>query len=55
VDNFLNFFPKCLYGDDDMLVLDNVVLNENYAMIPKEERQDFDAALYKIQNKQYQL
>jgi hypothetical protein len=43
-ENLLDFFPKCLYGDDEMVVLENVVLDDNFIMLSKEERQDLFTA-----------
>jgi len=36
----LDFFPKCLYGDAEMIVLENLVLDSNYVMLSSGERQD---------------
>jgi len=36
----LDFFPKCLHGDDEMVVQENLVLDSNYVMHCKDERQD---------------
>jgi len=40
VENMLDFFPKCFYGDEEMVVQENLVLDENYVMHSKDERQD---------------
>jgi hypothetical protein len=40
----LDFFPKILYGDDEMVVLENVVLDDTFIMLCKEERQDLFTA-----------
>ena len=40
----LDFFPKCLYGDDDILVQENLVLDDTWVMLDKEEKQDLFTA-----------
>lgn len=47
-ENLLDFFPKCLYGDDEMVVLENLVLDDSFIMLSKEARQDLFTAKYVI-------
>jgi len=42
----MDFFPKCLYGDSETLVLENVVLDDTFIMLPKADRQDLYTAKY---------
>jgi len=49
-ENLLDFFPKCLYGDDEMVVLENLVLDDTFIMLGKEARQDLFTAKYVLTN-----
>jgi len=40
----LDFFPKLLYGDDDMIVLENLVVEDTFVMLDKEKKQDLFTA-----------
>lgn len=42
----LDFFPKVFYGDDEMVVLENLVLDDTFIMLDKEERMDLFTAKY---------
>jgi len=42
--NALPFFPRCLYGDDEIVLMDNVVLNDGFEMLPKLDLQDLKTA-----------
>lgn len=41
---FLNFYPKCYYGDGKMIVLENLVVGKDYILRNKEDRQDLESA-----------
>ncbi len=43
-ENLLDFFPKCFYGDEDMVVLENLVLDDTFIMLDKEIRHDLFTA-----------
>lgn len=43
-ENLLDFFPDHLYADDDIVVLDNLVLDDTFVMLPKEDKQDLETA-----------
>lgn len=41
-------FPKCWYADEDMVVLENLVLDDSFIMLNKDDKQDlFTAKLAK--------
>jgi len=42
----IDFFPKCLHGDDELIVQENLVLDGKYTMHSKEDRQDECTARY---------
>ncbi|OXA50931.1 uncharacterized protein LOC110853581 [Folsomia candida] len=48
--DLLHFFPACLYGDENMVVLENHVLNDEFVMLPKEELQDLETAKHVLGN-----
>jgi len=43
-EDLLNFFPKLVYADDDCLVLENLVLDEGFVMLNREDRQGLTTA-----------
>lgn len=43
-EEYIDFYPKCYYGDDKMIVLENMVVDKGYELIPREIRQDLEAA-----------
>jgi len=48
--NLLNFFPKFIYGDEEIVVLDNLVLNDTFVMLDKEKKQDLETAKVVLTN-----
>lgn len=44
LEDLLDIYPKCYYGDETMIVFENLVLDKGFALMDKEDRQDFDAA-----------
>lgn len=48
--DLLPFFPKCLYGDDEMVVMNNLVLDDTWIMLDKEEGQDLETAKLVLTN-----
>ncbi|OXA51215.1 uncharacterized protein LOC110853285 [Folsomia candida] len=48
--DLLHFFPACLYGDENMVVLENHVLDDEFVMLSKEELQDLETAKHVLGN-----
>jgi len=48
--NLMTFFPKFIYGDDEIVVLDNLVLDDTFIMLSKEEKQDLETAKVVLTN-----
>lgn len=44
MEEFVNFYPKCYYGDKKMIVLENLVLEKGLVMLKKEDLHDLEAA-----------
>ncbi|CAL8123631.1 unnamed protein product [Orchesella dallaii] len=49
LEGLLDMYPKCYYGDNKMIVFENVVLEKGYTLLPKDEMQNLDAATVAIQ------
>lgn len=45
-EDLMAIYPKCYYGDDSMIVFENLVVDKGFFLVNKEERQDFEAAKY---------
>ncbi len=46
--NLVEIYPKCYYGDEKLVVLENLVLNKGFILLDKENMQDFDAAQFAL-------
>ncbi|CAL8070771.1 unnamed protein product [Orchesella dallaii] len=42
-EGLVDMYPKCYYGDDDMIVFENLVVGKGYVMLDKQEMQDLEA------------
>ncbi|CAL8070772.1 unnamed protein product [Orchesella dallaii] len=42
-EGLVDMYPKCYYGDDDMIVFENLVVEKGYVLLDKVEQQDLDA------------
>ncbi|ODM93652.1 putative oxidoreductase dhs-27 [Orchesella cincta] len=45
-ERLLDIYPKCYYGDDKLMIFENLVVDKGYVLLPKEEMQDFEAATF---------
>ncbi|CAL8123655.1 unnamed protein product [Orchesella dallaii] len=46
----LDFYPKCYYGDETLIVLENLVLDKGYMLLDASEKQDMEAVRFAITN-----
>ncbi len=44
----MDIYPKCYYGDDKLVVLENLILTKGFMLHKKEDMQDFDAAQFAL-------
>ncbi|CAL8070770.1 unnamed protein product [Orchesella dallaii] len=42
-EGLVDMYPKCYYGDNDMVVFENLVVGKGYVLLKKVEQQDLDA------------
>ncbi|CAL8123643.1 unnamed protein product [Orchesella dallaii] len=49
-EGLIDFYPKCYYGDQTMVVLENLVLEKGYVLLNKEVKQDLEATRLAIVN-----
>ncbi|CAL8070780.1 unnamed protein product [Orchesella dallaii] len=47
-EGLVDMYPKCYYGDNDLIVLENLVVERGYVLLNKEEPQDLDAVRFAI-------
>ncbi len=40
----MSIYPKCYYGDNTMLVFENLVKDNNYTLLKKEDQHNFECA-----------
>ncbi|CAL8117040.1 unnamed protein product [Orchesella dallaii] len=45
-DGLLDFYPKCYYSDEIMMVFENLVLDKGYTLLKAEEKQDMEAVMW---------
>ncbi|ODM93651.1 hypothetical protein Ocin01_13029, partial [Orchesella cincta] len=48
-EGLLDIYPKCYYGDNELVVFENIVVEKGYMLLPKDDMQDLDAATLAIQ------
>lgn len=44
----MEIYPKSYYGDEHLVVLENLVLNKGFTLLNKEDFQDFNAAQFAL-------
>lgn len=44
----MNIYPKCYYGDGTMIVFENLVKEQNYITLSKEDQHDFESAQFAL-------
>ncbi|CAL8070777.1 unnamed protein product [Orchesella dallaii] len=49
-EGLVDMYPKCYYGDDDMIVFENLVVGKGYMLFDKQEQQDLDATRIAIKS-----
>ncbi|CAL8070781.1 unnamed protein product [Orchesella dallaii] len=42
-EGMVDMYPKCYYGDNNMVVFENLVVGKGYVLLNKKEQQDLDA------------
>ncbi|CAL8123619.1 unnamed protein product [Orchesella dallaii] len=47
-ENLVDLYPKCYFGDKNMIVFENLVLEKGYELLNKQERQDLDAVRFAV-------
>ncbi|ODN02403.1 putative oxidoreductase dhs-27 [Orchesella cincta] len=47
-DDLVDMYPKCYYGDENMVVFENLVVEKGYELLNKVEQQDLDAVRFAI-------
>ncbi|ODN02392.1 putative oxidoreductase dhs-27 [Orchesella cincta] len=49
-EGLVDMFPKCYYGDEHMIVFENLVVEKGYELLDKKELQDLEAIRFAIIN-----
>ncbi|CAL8070783.1 unnamed protein product [Orchesella dallaii] len=49
-EGLVDMYPKCYYGDDDLIVFENLVVGKGYILLDKQEQQDLDATKIAIKS-----
>ncbi|ODM93654.1 hypothetical protein Ocin01_13030 [Orchesella cincta] len=47
-DGLVDFYPKCYYGDENMVVFENLVLDRGFSLLSADEKQDMEAVSFAI-------
>ncbi|ODN02404.1 putative oxidoreductase dhs-27 [Orchesella cincta] len=47
-EGLVDMYPKCYFGDSNMIVLENLVVDKGYELLDKNEKQDLEAVRFAI-------